>query len=302
MMDGRESAPAPLPLDYANGALKPPSERGNGFFNVCANFFLPGLGYWIIGRRRRAVIWLVTWILLYAVTLCALSLPPLVPALIVLLPLGVLFMAALIVDSYIRGHHPPRQALRRPWARYLAGVGMLCVLVLLNPTKHLAILFRDHVTEAFIASSLSMEPTLRPGDMFLVHKRVPLRRWDIVAFFAPPPARKTKWVLRIVALPGETVELKGKQVLINGAPVPLPPDVGPYRSNPDFGPHIGCEGHPIHLGPDEYYLLGDNSDKSGDARYWAQGIGPHQPGAMPRSNIIGRATWIYWPPKHWRRL
>jgi hypothetical protein len=56
------------------------------------------------------------------------------------------------------------------------------------------------------------------------------------------------------------------------------------------------------LGADEYYVLGDNSLLARDSRYWNIAAPGHQPGALPRANILGRATWVYWPPKHWRRL
>jgi hypothetical protein len=64
----------------------------------------------------------------------------------------------------------------------------------------------------------------------------------------------------------------------------------------------GCEGNPIALGPDEYFLLGDNSAGAMDARCWELPVGSHPVGALPAESIIGVAKGIYWPPGRWRSL
>ena len=51
----------------------------------------------------------------------------------------------------------------------------------------------------------------------------------------------------------------------------------------------------MKLGPDEYFVLGDNSPISRDSRYWTTAAPGHQIGALPQSDIVGPATWIYWP-------
>jgi hypothetical protein len=48
-----------------------------------------------------------------------------------------------------------------------------------------------------------------------------------------------------------------------------------------------AEGHPYTLKADEFFVLGDNSPRSSDSRYW---------GPVPRANILGKAHVIYWPP------
>jgi hypothetical protein len=60
----------------------------------------------------------------------------------------------------------------------------------------------------------------------------------------------------------------------------------------------GCWGKPITLGSDEYFLLGDNTAISDDARFWPS-IDDRQPGATPRSHIFGRVVAIVWPPQRW---
>jgi signal peptidase I len=289
-------------LDYSVAAPKPPSRRGYGFLTVCANFVLPGLGFWIIGRRRRAVAWFAVLITIAAAAVVAMCFPSLVPALLVLLPLSVALQLLMLVDGYRLGRNAPRKILSSPLLRYLAGCAILVLLGVISPGRRVGIVIRDHVVEAFLMPTQGMAPTLYPRDRFLVHKGLPVRRWDVVAFLALPPEQPDKYCKRIVGLPGEQVELVGDKVFINGKPIPLPAGLGPYQSNPPIGPRIGCHGPPIRLGPDVDVVLGVNSPISGDSRYWDQGMPGHQPGALPAGNIIGRATWVYWPPSYWKRL
>jgi len=65
--------------------------------------------------------------------------------------------------------------------------------------------------------------------------------------------------------------------------------LGAFYSGPDYG----STGHPIVLREGEYYFLGDNSSRSKDSRFW---------GAASRSDLIGVARWIYWPPHRWREF
>jgi signal peptidase I len=161
-----------------------------------------------------------------------------------------------------------------------------------------------------------MSPTLIPRDRFLAHKHVPFSRWDIIVFDAPE-APGQKFVARLVGLPHEKLEIRNKQILINDHPIPIPKGLGPYVTNsydasgvPSNNPIStrdghrgnGCEGNPITLGPDEYFVLGDNSPYAADSRYWSIPVPGHQPGALPRNNILGKVTWLYWPPKRWRSL
>ena len=301
-MSVSEIQPQTEPLDYRSARPVRVSRRGNGFLTVCANLWVPGLGFWLIGLRRRGTLWLATVVLLIAVGLGIMSIPALVPALLVIVPLSALLQIALVVDSYRRGRNPPRPVASTPGLRYLAGAGFLALCIFASPSTAVALVFRHYIVEAFVLPTASMSPTISPRDRFLVHKLLPVRRWDVIAFIALPPEINQKYVKRIVGLPGEQVELVGNRLLINGAVLPLPPGLKPYESNPRYGPRIGCEGHPIRLGADEYFLLGDNSPISGDSRYWIQPAPGHQSGALPAANIVGRATWVYWPPKHWRRL
>jgi len=78
-----------------------------------------------------------------------------------------------------------------------------------------------------------------------------------------------------------------------------------YYTNRDesysSGPRWGIPSRPIKLGPDEYWVLGDNSLMSGDGRYWGLPVelpeeGLHaQPGVVPGRFLLGKAFFVYWP-------
>jgi signal peptidase I len=166
----------------------------------------------------------------------------------------------------------------------------------------LALFIRTFVVQAFKITTASMEPNLLVGDHLLVNKFVfapaatplermllpmrDIRRGDIVVFKFPEEPERD-FIKRVVGLPGDTVELKQKQVLINGQKIEetyahylLPQDEGDehgYDVRAKYGPVTVPAGH--------YFMMGDNRDNSQDSRYW---------GFLPAHYVKGRALFIYW--------
>jgi signal peptidase I len=122
--------------------------------------------------------------------------------------------------------------------------------------------------------SNSMAPAILPGDHVAVDMRggTP-KRGEIWVFSG---LNKTTMIKRIIGLPGESVEVAGGKVLINGEPLPEP-----YLSVP-----MNYTMPPTQLGPDEYFVLGDSRNVSFDSHNW---------GPLPRSGLIGRAEHRIWP-------
>jgi len=177
----------------------------------------------------------------------------------------------------------------------------------------LALFVRTFDFQAFKIPSGSMEPNLLIGDHLLVNKMVfgptgsslermvmPVRsvvRGDVLVFKYPEePSRD--FIKRVVGLPGDTLELKGTQVYINGQPLSEPYAL--YQRLPDmllpgdvrraYGPVTIPDGH--------YFMMGDNRDDSQDSRYW---------GFLPAGHIKGRALFVYWSfggpdGTHWNRF
>jgi signal peptidase I len=169
------------------------------------------------------------------------------------------------------------------------------------------LLIRAFVAQAYNIPSGSMKPTLLVGDFILVNKLVyrfsEPQRGDIVVFKYPIDPN-IDFIKRIIALPGEEVEVRNNQVFINGKPLPLI-EVNREEENgvrkviyeevlpegikhkvqfyEDF-PFSKRDFGPVVVPPNHYFVMGDNRDNSEDSRYW---------GFLPRENIVGKAFVIY---------
>ncbi|MFC1935413.1 signal peptidase I [Chloroflexota bacterium] len=112
-----------------------------------------------------------------------------------------------------------------------------------------------------------------PGEViYLFH---PPQRGEVIVFRYPKdPSRD--FVKRIVATPGDTVEIRGGKGYVNGALLEEPYIVEPQ--------HITMERKV--MGPGQYFVMGDNRLHSNDSRNW---------GPVPLENIVGRVWMAYWP-------
>lgn len=138
------------------------------------------------------------------------------------------------------------------------------------------------VSQNYVIERESMQPTLHSGDMVLVNKlgyRLGFGpvRGDVVVFHAWPQAGEKDFVKRVVGVPGDSVSVREGHVEIDGVPVEEPYLIG-AETTPDSGP--------IVLGPDDYYVMGDNRSNSVDSRAY---------GPLPRDRIVGKAWITYWP-------
>uniref|UniRef100_A0A7C2ZK39 Signal peptidase I n=1 Tax=Hydrogenobacter sp. TaxID=2152829 RepID=A0A7C2ZK39_9AQUI len=166
---------------------------------------------------------------------------------------------------------------------------------------------RTFLVQAYNIPSGSMKPTLLVGDFILVNKLVyklsEPQRGDIVVFKWPVNPN-IDFIKRIIGMPGDTIEVKGEKVFINGKEVPLRfiskiqedgTDKLIYEEIlPNGVRHkIALYEYPFIPRKDAYYakipegyyfVMGDNRDNSEDSRYW---------GLLPRENIVGKAFVIY---------
>ncbi len=163
----------------------------------------------------------------------------------------------------------------------------------------LALVIRTFVVQAFKIPSGSMIPTFEVGDRIFVNKfiygaKIPFTKFrlpsvrqpirgDIIVFKSPEDPKKD-FVKRLVALGGEAVEIKHGNIYINSKVITEPASVRgiSYYNISEYGK----EGTPVKVPESAYYVLGDNSANSRDSRYW---------GFVPKDNVIGKATFIYWP-------
>ena len=150
----------------------------------------------------------------------------------------------------------------------------------------------------------SMEKTIMTGDRVLGTRfsywfSEP-RRGDIVVFKYPIDealGKNTKFIKRIIGLPGETVEIMDGVVYINGEALQEDYINGPWTDEND--------GFQFHVPEGEYLMLGDNRNNSSDSRWWARiaiskGLASDMEEAeafsyVPRKKILGKAYVRYWP-------
>lgn len=173
-----------------------------------------------------------------------------------------------------------------------------------------AFLIRTFVVQAFKIPSGSMIPTLLIGDHILVNKfiygiKVPFtdkkiltfrkpQRGDIIVFKYPEDPKKD-FIKRVIAIEGDTIELKDKTVYVNRKAT-----IEPYVNYTDSytipaGSSPRDNLRPLIVPKDSVFVMGDNRDQSYDSRYW---------GFVNVKDIKGKAFIIYWSwdSKKWLRI
>lgn len=160
------------------------------------------------------------------------------------------------------------------------GVGALAALLVV--VQQLAVA----TFKQYRIASGAMEPALAKGDRVLMKRTNDIRRGDLVVY----QNKGYVVVKRAIGLAGDTIEIRDKRVLLNGAPLTEPyirhddPDVipnspvypEPYGSRDQFGP--------LRVPNDALFVLGDNRDLSNDSRYH---------GPVSSSDVLGRVVVIY---------
>jgi signal peptidase I len=178
-------------------------------------------------------------------------------------------------------YHPP-DGERVSLARTFGGRSLLREV--LETVLLTAIIFvvLNTTTGRFQVRGSSMELTLHDGQYLIVSKLIywihAPERGDVIVFH-PPNDADDDYIKRIVGLPGERVEIQDGRVSVGGTLLEEP-----YVVNPGF--YSGA----WDLGPEEYFVLGDNRRNSSDSHTW---------GMFPRENIVGKAWLCYWPLDKW---
>ncbi len=240
-------------------------------------------------------------------------------------------------EASVTGEQKPARSL---WREYFESAVVVLIM---------GFFFTTFVAQAAEVPSASMENTIKVGDHFLINKfifaagpHVPflpqrdIRRGDIVVFKYPSKIGtgeatgtderivqyKTLFIKRVIGLPGETIEVRGPNVYINGKILPeyrvttfdvekgndlaelkklesprrngdepytvyYPPGIleqGERDSSPPRGFKFAVS-RPYPIPEGQYFMMGDNRDNSADSRVW---------GTVPRDLIVGRAMFVIW--------
>jgi signal peptidase I len=226
----------------------------------------------------------------------------------------------------------PKGPPKSVWREYFESAVVTVIMALFGMT---------FVVQAVKVPTGSMQNTITIGDHLLVNKFIfapgktlpflpqrEIKRGDIIVFKYPgnryDPRRDdrpdnkpivTNYVKRVIGLPGDHIRMEGRNVVVNGKPLPehqieavdnndkapldiksTTPQAGePYDVyyNPDFveedypifaKDHEG-DGRELVVPAGKYFVMGDNRNNSEDSRYW---------GFVPRELVIGRAMFVYW--------
>ena len=170
----------------------------------------------------------------------------------------------------------------------------------------LALFIRAFVVQAFKIPSGSMENTLLIGDYILVNKfiygvKIPFtgitilpisnpKRGDIIVFKFPEDPSKD-FIKRVVAVGGDTVEIRDKQVYVNGQlqvnPHAIYMDPRHFSDPHIYPPELLKRDNmpPLKVPQGKLFVMGDNRDESNDSRFW---------GLVDLSAVLGKAIMVYW--------
>ena len=287
-----------------------PKKPGRGIATVLAVLGPTGTGHLYLGQTRRALQWLL--IPAAGVILLTSSIGLLGGS----MGYGVMFVLLVVVavgawvGSLIDLHRIPGSTVRSVpvWQVIVFFLGgMLFTSAVRN-------YIRSSVLEAFKIPSGSMQPALLVGDHIFVDRslntRVPKRGTIVVYKF--PENRAQDFVMRVIGLAGDRVEVRQGHPWLNGVEIPhclvgktqLPAENGAPSASAevwletldgqsyltmlaDDGPGVSDYDGPYTVKTGEFFVLGDNRNRAHDSRRWFGGAG----GGVSNQDIVGRAMF-----------
>ena len=162
-------------------------------------------------------------------------------------------------------------------ARLVREVGETIALTLL-----IFIVIRFAV-QSFRVDGPSMEPGLHTDEFVMVDKVAYLfsgpQRGDVVVFHYPLDTSKD-FIKSVVGIPGDSIRTTSSDVFVDGQ----------VLHEPYISRSFNFVSQALKLGPNQYFVIGDNRDNSLDSRTW---------GALDKSDIMGKAGAVYWPINQW---
>jgi signal peptidase I len=287
------------------------------------SFILPGVGQVYCGKLVRGLIFGIIYGLAIPATLGLLAYVSPAPTLLFgLLAFVAAFgvVAAAVMDAYRLALRTRLDYERKTYNRF--AVYLLIGLMIQGSSIGYGLDVRGSLFEAFRVTASSMFPTIGLNDRILANKmayrKADPQYGDIILFRPPTGGWRGTYLKRIVALAGDTVEIKNEEVYVNGRKLPREL-VGPRTAivNPagktvegkvyqernaraEYRIFLADAGSPEKPGPVEMtvpehycFVLGDARDNSLDSRHF---------GPIPYALIKGRADYLYWPARGWSRF
>ncbi len=154
------------------------------------------------------------------------------------------------------------------------GIYALYQVFLFAATLLIVLPTRLFLIQPFVTTGISMSPTYNEGDYLIINKfDHQYHRSDVIVLHHPPTEQKYL-IKRIVGLPGEQVEIKNNEILIDGV----------LFNEPHFTKIITGDPLSVTLGDSEYFVLGDNLPLSFDSRHF---------GAVKKESIVGKISYSF---------
>jgi signal peptidase I len=271
-------------FELKGGKMENPKRR-KPVVALLLSFLTPGLGQIYNGKLIKGVILYLFGFFLTAVLLFSGLFYNFIGMILCLVVLLLLFLFILL-DAF-RGDTKLKEITIKPynkWFLYL--IIFLINIFVIQPLAGSWI--KNNIVRAFKIPSSSMKPTLLNGDRLIanmtIYKKEKPNRGDVVVFLYPKD-RPQIYVKRIMAVEGDIIEIRNKQIFLNGLP-----------SDDKYGIHVDNHIIPgselprdnlrsIKIPNGCVFLMGDNRDESFDSRFW---------GPINSKDIIGKAIYIYW--------
>jgi len=250
-------------------------------------FLSRGLGHVYAGSPKRGLIlFAIEQGLLLALGVSTLAYTPDIYSLLLAVVVGIGFTIFCVVDAVKIAKSNQQQYELAKYNRWFVYVGYFVVLSL-GVSTIVSEGVKANLVKAYKLPSGSMEPTLLSGDHVLVDRTAKARnpkKGQIIIFEYPEDPTKD-FIKRVVAVGGDTVEVKDKQLYVNGKAMKeeyiehKEIDTIPASQNPrdNFGP--------IAVPASSYFVMGDNRDRTYDSRFW---------GAVAKDKVKGIVKSIYW--------
>lgn len=247
----------------------------------------PAVGYAYVGKLQKGIVISLVLLFLYPALAILLKVKITKFFLLCLVIIPIAIICVLFLDCYKTAKKNNISYVLKPYNKWWAYLflyiffGILLTSLSQNYT-------RKNLIQAFKIPAGSMLPTLEIGDHILVDKGVyikhPIQRGDIIVF-PMPDKHEINYIKRVVALPGDTIEILNKELFINGIKqkdeyaLYLDTRVIAKDSSPrdNFGP--------IQIPEGNVFVMGDNRDNSHDSRFY---------GFIPTRAVKGKFVQIYW--------
>jgi signal peptidase I len=245
----------------------------------------PGVGQIYNGQVRKGMIIILLQFLVIPLLMLSLNSSYVLIYLGVIVFAGLVYYIIVVRDAVKCAINIGHEYQLRKYNRIAIYIAIIVLLKMFTQTSML--LVKNNYVQAFKIPGGSMEPTLLIGDHILVDRKMSARnpkRDDLVVFEYPEDPTKD-FVKRVVAVSGDIVAIRDKELYINNSPVKdsysvhKELDVIPASQNQrdNYGP--------ITVPTGSYFMMGDNRDRSYDSRFW---------GFVEKSKIKGTVRNIYW--------